>query len=118
MNLGIEEMMRSEISKPSAETMVLSMRAMGYDICTAIADLIDNSISANASEIVVGFNWNKGEPWICVSDNGTGMNENELRAAMKPGSKSPNEERDPHDLGRFGLGLKTASWSQCKRMTV
>lgn len=98
--------------------MMLSLRAMGYDLSTAIADLIDNSISANSTTIHVDFSWNKGNPWILISDDGSGMAESELKTAMKPGSQSPEEIRDTHDLGRFGLGLKTASWSQCKRMTV
>ena len=110
--------MNTETSNPSAEAMMLSLRAMGYDLSTAIADLIDNSISANSTTIHVDFSWNKGNPWILISDDGRGMTESELKTAMKPGSQSPQEIRDTHDLGRFGLGLKTASWSQCKRMTV
>ena len=111
-------MTNTESSNPSAEAMVLSLRAMGYDLSTAIADLIDNSISANATDIHVDFSWNSGAPWILISDNGDGMSESELKKAMKPGSQSPNEIREVDDLGRFGLGLKTASWSQCKKMTV
>mgnify|MGYP001200728063 FL=1 len=110
--------MNTETSNPSAEAMMLSLRAMGYDLSTAIADLIDNSISANSTTIHVDFSWNRGNPWILISDDGRGMTESELKTAMKPGSQSPQEIRDTHDLGRFGLGLKTASWSQCKRMTV
>ncbi len=110
--------MKTETSNPSAEALMLSLRAMGYDLSTAIADLIDNSISANSTTVHVDFSWNKGKPWILISDDGDGMTESELKTAMKPGSQSPEEIRDAHDLGRFGLGLKTASWSQCKRMTV
>ena len=111
-------MPKTESSNPSAEAMVLSLRAMGYDLSTAIADLIDNSISANETNIHVDFSWNEGSPWILISDDGDGMSESELKRAMKPGSQSPNKKRDIDDLGRFGLGLKTASWSQCKKMTV
>ena len=110
--------LKTETSNPSAEALVLSLRAMGYDLSTAIADLIDNSISAHASKIDINFSWQNGVPWIMISDNGKGMSEVELRRAMKPGSQSPNEVREHDDLGRFGLGLKTASWSQCMKMTV
>ena len=100
--------------------LIQSLRAFGYDITyTAIADLIDNSITANASEIHIQFTWgNDNKPWITISDNGNGMTEDELFEAMKPGSKSPLDIRNDNDLGRFGLGLKTASFSQCRRLTV
>jgi len=94
------------------------MRAMGYELETAISDLIDNSIFAGAKNILVEYSWNDADPWIMISDNGKGMNEKNLKLAMKPGSQSPDEVREEGDLGRFGLGLKTASWSQCKIMTV
>ena len=71
---------KHESSNPSAEAMVLSLRAMGYDLSTAIADLIDNSISANATDIHVDFSWNSGTPWILISDNGDGMSESELKS--------------------------------------
>jgi len=118
MLLGGISLAKTEESNPSAEALVLSLRAMGYDLSTAIADLIDNSISAHASIIDINFSWNSGSPWIMLSDDGEGMNESELKKAMKPGSRSPLETRDKGDLGRFGLGLKTASWSQCMKMTV
>jgi len=95
-----------------------SLRAFGYDISTAIADLIDNSITANAKEIDIKFEWNNDEPWIFIMDNGIGMTEEVLSKAMKPGSQNPLEIREENDLGRFGLGLKTASFSQCRRVTV
>tara|TARA_B100001142_G_C14348065_1_gene660833 strand:+ start:240 stop:1745 length:1506 start_codon:yes stop_codon:yes gene_type:complete len=114
----VNKLAKTEESNPSAEAMVLSLRAMGYDLSTAIADLVDNSITAHANLIRIDFSWNDGEPWILISDDGDGMSESELKKAMKPGSQSPNEVRKSDDLGRFGLGLKTASWSQCKEMTV
>ena len=110
--------MQTEKTPPSAEAMILSLRAMGYDLSTAIADLIDNSITAGANNIHVDYDWNDGNPWILITDDGKGMNESELKKAMKPGSQSPEDERDAGDLGRFGLGLKTASWSQSRKMTV
>ncbi|MBT5717185.1 MAG: ATP-binding protein [Opitutae bacterium] len=103
---------------PNADAMVQSMRAFGYDMGTAIADLIDNSIFAQASSVKISYEWNGGDPWVAIMDNGKGMNEKELYEAMRPSSTSAMEKRDEADLGRFGLGLKTASWSQCKYMVV
>ena len=94
------------------------MRSLGYDLPSALADLIDNSITAKANQIKITYSWMNGDPYILISDNGLGMSYDKLKEAMTPGSSSPLEERDLDDLGRFGLGLKTASWSQCKRMTV
>lgn len=107
-----------EDASPNAGALIQSLRAFGYDICTAIADLIDNSITAFASNISVRFEWNNGDPWIAIIDDGHGMNESELFEAMRPGSKNPLEIRPDNDLGRFGLGLKTASFSQCRKLTV
>lgn len=107
-----------ELANPNAASLIQSLRAFGYDISTAIADLIDNSITAQAKNISINFDWNAGQPWIQITDDGYGMSEKELFEAMKTGSKNPLEERASNDLGRFGLGLKTASFSQCKRLTV
>lgn len=107
-----------EYANPNAASLMQSLRAFGYDISTAVADLIDNSITAKANRISIQFEWNNGEPWISIADNGHGMSEQTLFEAMKTGSKNPLEARDENDLGRFGLGLKTASLSQCKRLTV
>lgn len=107
-----------ELANPNAVSLMQSLRAFGYDISTAIADIIDNSITAQASNVLINFEWNNGEPWISIADDGYGMTESELFEAMKTGSKNPLDERSTEDLGRFGLGLKTASFSQCKRLTV
>ena len=103
---------------PRADALIHSLRAFGYDLSMAIADLIDNSIFAAASNIWVDYAWNDGNPWVRILDNGKGMNEEQLVEAMRLGSMSPLEDRAPEDLGRFGLGLKTASFSQCKLVTV
>lgn len=93
------------------------MRAIGYTPETALADLIDNSISAGAS--VIGIEYDAtGEPFVALLDNGHGMDAAELTAAMRHGSRNPVDTRSAQDLGRFGLGLKTASLSQCRRLTV
>ena len=95
-----------------------SLRAFGYSPETAIADLVDNSIAAQSTKIAVQFRWDGHDSWIAVLDNGHGMSEQGLREAMRAGSANPLDARDPRDLGRFGLGLKTASFSQCRRLTV
>jgi len=98
--------------------MAESLRGLGYSTPTALADIIDNSISAGANRIDIRFEWNDGAPWIHILDDGRGMNDAELENAMQLGAKNPLEERSADDLGRFGLGLKTASFSQGRRLTV
>ena len=107
-----------EIVEPRASALVESLRAFGYSPQTAIADLIDNSVSANSSIIDVHFRWDGHDSWVAVLDNGDGMSEDVLREAMRAGSANPLDTRGAQDLGRFGLGLKTASFSQCRRLTV
>ena len=113
--MGIEDY---EIAEPHASIMIESLRAFGYDLKTAIADLLDNSITADAENIWLDFHWSGSNSYIKVTDDGKGMTSQRLFEAMRPGSKNPLEEREAKDLGRFGLGLKTASFSQCKRLTV
>jgi hypothetical protein len=103
---------------PDASAMIESMRAYGYTLPSAIADLIDNSIAAGATGVWLQFQWAGSDSWITVTDDGSGMAEAELRDAMRLGSRSPLQERAKTDLGRFGMGLKTASLSQCRRLTV
>jgi hypothetical protein len=94
-----------------------SMRAVGYTTETAIADIVDNSISALASTVDVFFAASP-EPHIAILDDGEGMDRAGLIEAMRLAGRSPRTERSEHDLGRFGLGLKTASLSQCRCLTV
>ena len=84
-----------------------SLRGVGYSLETAIADLIDNSISAHARNLWITFWWEGRRSHIAILDDGDGMTEGELSEAMRPGSRSPLESRPADDLGRFGLGLKT-----------
>jgi hypothetical protein len=95
-----------------------SLRGLGYSTGAALADIIDNSISAGASEIRLDFSWEGSSSRITVLDNGRGMSDAELESAMRLGDKNPLAARLAHDLGRFGMGLKTASFSQCRRLTV
>ena len=107
-----------EIAAPPASSMIESLRGVGYSLETAIADVIDNSISAHARNVWITFWWEGRRSHIAVLDDGDGMTEAELSEAMRPGSMSPLESRPADDLGRFGLGLKTASFSQCRQLTV
>jgi len=103
---------------PDASAMAEAMRAYGYSLATAVADLIDNSISADARIVDVRFNWAGRGSFATIADDGSGMSESCLRDAMRLGSSNPLHEREEGDLGRFGLGLKTASFAQCRRLTV
>ena len=98
--------------------MVEALRGLGYNIQTALADIIDNSIAAGANEIQLEFIWAEELSRIACLDNGRGMSADELDRAMRLGERNPLEERSSNDLGRFGMGLKTASFSQCRRLTV
>jgi hypothetical protein len=94
-----------------------SLRAVGYTTAAALADLVDNSVAANSQLVAIRFGTTP-EPFVAVIDNGEGMDSEELIRSMRFGSKDPREIRTGMDLGRFGLGLKTASLSQCRRLTV
>lgn len=107
-----------DIVEPGASALIESLRAYGYSLNTAIADLLDNSISAGAKNIWIRIHWEGGASWISVIDDGIGMDVETLKNAMRPGSQNPLDERSEEDLGRFGLGLKTASFSQCRSLTV
>ncbi|PSJ45984.1 ATP-binding protein [Zobellella taiwanensis] len=111
-------MARDFTQPPSAACLAASMRDLGYSLETAIADLIDNSISANADAIDIVCDVTDVQPLMVILDNGSGMTGMELLNAMRHGTVSPRQVRSPHDLGRFGLGLKTASFSQCRSLTV
>ena len=102
---------------PEPSILIESLRDIGYSFNSALADIIDNSITAEATDIRVlaipDDNFR-----IAVIDNGNGLDHDNLKKAMRLGSSDPRQERALNDLGRFGLGLKTASFSQCRRLTV
>ncbi len=104
-------------SIPFAPNLIESMRSLGYSFETAIADLVDNSISANAKNVKI-FLTPDDSPKLIIFDDGYGMDSNKLEEALRYGSKGPTEERSENDLGRFGLGLKSASFSQCRKLIV
>ncbi|KXV60602.1 hypothetical protein AD947_01960 [Acetobacter tropicalis] len=103
---------------PHAAALIEGLRDIGYSLETAISDIIDNSITAGAYTIQIITETCSEKPYIAIVDDGAGMSEDELVAAMRPGSQNPLATRDEPDLGRFGLGLKSASFSQCRRLTV
>ncbi len=103
---------------PDPAALVPSLRDIGYSFESAVADLVDNSVATSARRVDVFAMWNGGAPTVAVADDGRGMSEEELKAAMRFGSRSPLEVRAADDLGRFGLGMKTASISQCLKLQV
>ncbi|MFM6990808.1 MAG: ATP-binding protein [Rhodoferax sp.] len=98
---------------------MITARSFGnYDLAAALADLIDNSIRAQASHISISFSPEGDDVIVRIRDNGCGMNKEELIKAMRPASSNPEDVRDAEDLGRFGWGLKSASLSQARVLTV
>lgn len=109
--------MRRKNIYPDAPMFLESTRSIGYSFESAVADVIDNSLSKNARNISVRFDSN--DPmYLAIIDDGTGIAEYEIENVMRYGSKSSLAERERDDLGRFGLGLKMASLSQCRMLTV
>lgn len=112
-------MSRKVLNTPQADALMGSLRSMGYDFRAAIADIIDNSISANAHNIHISFPSDPLSPiFVTILDDGNGMDNKELFQAMKYGSYNSEFVRGERDLGRFGMGLKSASLSQCTKLTV
>lgn len=100
------------------KALIKGLRSIGYSFSTAVADLIDNCISAGATEININSDPLAKEPYFCILDNGCGMDEPELENAMLFGSNRDNKFDHELELGRFGLGLKSASLSQCRKFIV
>jgi len=103
---------------PRADVLMESLRATGYSLPDAIADIIDNSLTARARNVCITFHWAGADSWVSILDDGLGMTRSALVNAMRMGSRSPLYERDGSDLGRYGLGMKTASISQARSVTV
>lgn len=103
---------------PHPAALIEALRSLGYSLETAVADLVDNSISHGATHVRIQFDWAGQGSIVSISDNGCGMDERQLVEAMRPGAHDPRAPRAPNDLGRFGLGLKTASFSQASRLSV
>lgn len=103
---------------PPAKALINGIRAIGYSFSTSVADIIDNSIAAKAKNINIFSDPLADNPYFCILDDGYGMNYDELKNAMVFGSDRSKKEGDILDLGRFGLGLKSASLSQSRELIV
>ena len=100
---------------PSASRLTSSLRDIGYEFETALADLVDNSVAAGATEVAVDVQFDGARSRVMIRDNGAGMSAGQLDEALRFGSRRSYGQRD---LGKFGLGLKTASLSQARKLTV
>jgi len=105
------------ILDPIPSMLIESMRDIGYSFETALADIIDNSIAAGARNVLIETRTTP-ELALAIADDGVGLSKVELLESMRMGSADPGCVREATDLGRFGLGMKTASFSQCRRLTV
>lgn len=112
---GAKKQYKVEEVVPAAARTIASLRDIGYELPQAVADVVDNSISAGASEVEIQLEFDGGDSWIRIADNGCGMDGSEITEALRYGSARDYEEED---LGKFGFGLKTASTSQCRKVLV
>lgn len=103
---------------PSPGSHIKTLMRIGYTLNSAVADVIDNSVTAGARNIEVYAPPGMDDPIISIIDDGFGMGLEELTANMRIGCKDPDAERSKGDLGRFGSGMKTASFSQARQLTV
>jgi hypothetical protein len=101
---------------PSARRLITSLRDMGYDFSAAVADVVDNSIEARASKVTIDVRSDGDSSWVRIADNGLGMKPAQIREALRYGASGEYDAKTA--LGKFGLGLKTASMSQCQHLTV
>lgn len=108
-------MSRSFAVEPSAARLTSSLRDVGYDFQSAIADLVDNSVTAGAKNVEVSINFQGLDSYVSIADDGAGMSANGVHEALRFGSR---QSYGRGDLGRYGLGLKTASLSQARLLTV
>lgn len=110
---------KASVLNPEPSVLIESLRDIGYSVDTAIADIVDNSISAGAEKIAITMLSDKaGRLFVEIRDDGQGLTKDRLFEAMRLGSTNPRRARSVGDLGRFGLGLKTASFSQCRKLSV
>jgi len=116
--INSQYLVREVKAEPYASALIEGHRDFGYNLETALADIVDNSITAGATEIRLTAITATDSPYIAIVDNGSGMTESELIEAMKLGAKNPTHKRASKDLGRFGLGMKSASFSQSRQLTI
>lgn len=109
--------MKTEVVKPILGNFISSLRDVGYTFEIAVADVLDNAVAAGAKNVKI-LALSEPMPVFAMLDDGSGMSDKELVEAMRLATRNPDEQRKKDDLGRFGLGLKTASFSQCQKLTV
>ncbi|WOF16782.1 ATP-binding protein [Methanoplanus sp. FWC-SCC4] len=107
--------LKTEEILPSARRTMSAFRNFGYTFSSAVAEIVDNSIEAGANEVNININFDGSDSWITIADNGQGMGLKEITEAMRYGTE---RKYDSQSLGKFGMGLKTASLSQCRCLTV
>jgi len=104
------------INNPDASRLIYGLRDTGYNVRTAVADVIDNSIAANATVVNVGIELRTdGRKFVYIGDDGDGMDAAGVYNAMRYGAPA---RKNAKSLGKFGLGLKTASSSVCLKFTL
>ena len=103
---------------PPPKNHLTTLSRVGYTFTSAVGDLIDNSIAAGSQNISILFKLVNEAPAFIITDDGSGMNSQELKKNMVIGCKDPDDKREEKDLGRFGSGMKTASFSQARLLTV
>ena len=111
-------MSREIDASPSPASLLATLSRVGYSFFTAAGDILDNSIAAGAQRVDFQLLRYKDNYRLTICDDGSGMSEEELIANMVVGCKDPSQERGINDLGRFGAGLKSASFSQAQVLTV
>jgi hypothetical protein len=111
-------MSRIEDASPDPKSHIKTLMRIGYTMSSAVSDILDNSITAQSKTIHIHSLPGLAQPNLSIVDDGIGMSPDELTANMKIGCKDPSDERSKGDLGRFGSGMKTASFSQARRLTV
>ena len=106
------------LSIPAAKRTINALKDIGYELNSAVADIVDNSISrGKAKNIFIEFKIDsKGKLLLSIVDDGKGMDSKRLEEAMRIGSN--NDEYGPGDLSKYGMGMKTASMSQAMKLTV
>jgi len=111
----MDETIKTTILRPDPVGTIEGMRDTGYHFTTALADIVDNSVDAEATEIHIKIEMDGDGVFISVADNGCGMDEETLLRGMQYGGKGAD---NPKRLGKFGLGLKTASTAFCRKLSV
>ncbi len=106
-----------EVLRPDPAGTIDSLAALGYSPEAAIADLVDNSVAARAGMVDITCHWAGQDSHVLIRDDGRGMTRAQLLRGLTVGGRA-GDLRDAADLGRFGMGLKTASFSQARTLVV